>query len=89
MGAEGMPHLDKYQSHRHDAEESSHWRVFEITSRSEAIHDDSQDITASLHHFIHVLSIATKPLIKHIRWDDFAGRPCIVVRTSLNHSLER
>jgi hypothetical protein len=61
--------------------------MFEISSRGEAIHDNAQDIPASLHHFIHVLSVTAKPLVKHIRRDDFAGRSCVVVRTSLNHSL--
>jgi hypothetical protein len=87
MGAEGIPYLDEHQSHRDDAEKGSHWRVLEISSRSKAIHDDSQDIPASLHYLIHVLSIASKPLIKHIRRDDFAGRSCVVIRTSFNHSL--
>jgi hypothetical protein len=63
--------------------------VFEISSGSEAIDDDSQDIAASLHYFIYVLSVAAKPLVKHIRRDDFASGACIVIRASLDHSLQR
>jgi hypothetical protein len=62
--------------------------MFEISSRCKAIHDDSKYVAASLHHFIHVLSITAKPLVKDVWWDDLASRPSVVIRTSLHHSLQ-
>lgn len=62
--------------------------MFEISARCKTIHDDSEYITASLHHFIYVLSVATEPLVKHIWWNDLASSSGIVIRTSLHHSLK-
>lgn len=62
--------------------------MFEISAWSKTIHNDSKYVATSLHHFVHMLSVAAEPLIKHIRRNNLASRASVIVSASLHYSLE-